>query len=306
MRLIIGLFYTSILFIASPAKTGIDSIPSPLQELKPLFSFGLIADVQYCDCEPRGSRYYRSSLTKLEEAIDSFKKDSVEFIINLGDLIDKDYSSYKPVMNILDSSGLQTWHCIGNHDYQIKQGLKNKIAIFDSAKVAYYSFIFERFRFIFLDGNEISTYSADDEEAAKVADELIRSLKNDGAINAFNWNGGISGCQLKWLINQLEDAMEKNEQVIVNCHFPVFPENVHNLLNYKELLTILEDYNHVIAWFNGHNHAGNYGIFNGIHFITFKGMVETENTNSYAIIEIYPHKFCIKGNGRQESRCYPF
>ena len=93
MKLIIGLLFTSVLFIASPAKTGIDSIPSPMQELKPIFSFGLIADVQYCDCEPRGSRYYRSSLTKLKEAVDAFKKDSVEFIINLGDLIDKDDSS---------------------------------------------------------------------------------------------------------------------------------------------------------------------------------------------------------------------
>jgi hypothetical protein len=33
---------------------------------KPLFTFGLIADVQYADCMHEGERYYRSSVKKLD------------------------------------------------------------------------------------------------------------------------------------------------------------------------------------------------------------------------------------------------
>ena len=86
------------------------------------------------------------------------------------------------------------------------------------------------------------------------------------------------------------------------CHFPVFPAEEHNLLNYKDVLTILEGYHNIIAWFNGHNHAGNYGNFNMIHFITMKGMVETETTNSFALVEVYKNKIWIKGSGREKSQ----
>ena len=73
---------------------------------KPIFSFGIISDVQYCDCEPAGSRFYRLSADRLREAVNSFRNNSVDFIVNLGDLIDRDYESFKPVLEILDSSGL--------------------------------------------------------------------------------------------------------------------------------------------------------------------------------------------------------
>jgi len=42
---------------------------------KPLFRFGIIADVQYCPSEPEGTRYYRNSLPKLREALSYFKTD---------------------------------------------------------------------------------------------------------------------------------------------------------------------------------------------------------------------------------------
>ena len=67
-------------------------------------------------------------------------------------------------------------------------------------------------------------------------------------------------------------------------------------------LSILEKYSNIIAWFNGHNHAGNYGNFNLIHFVTLRGMVETEANNSFAEIEIYRNKIWIKGSGREKSQ----
>jgi hypothetical protein len=39
-----------------------------------------------------------------------------------------------------------------------------------------------------------------------------------------------------------------------------------------------------------------------IHFVTFKGMVETEAGNSYALVEVYKNKLWIRGSGREKSQ----
>lgn len=285
-----------------PSKNDSVGLQLNNQGQKPLFSFGIIADVQYSDYEPAGTRFYRSSLSKLREAFSVFKEDSVGFIINLGDLIDKDFESYKPVMNIIDSSGLKTFHVTGNHDYSVDPRFKKRLPVLQHTKEGYYSIVYENFRFIFINGNEISTYISNNKASIKQAKDSIASMKGKGEINAIDWNGGISIKQLLWIDNQVKEAAGENEKVFLICHFPVVPENIHNLLNYKEVLSVLEKYQNIIAWFNGHNHAGNYGNFNMIHFVTFKGMVETETNNSFAIVDVYKNKLWIRGFGREKSQ----
>jgi len=272
------------------------------QSQEPLFTFGIMADIQYCDCDPVGTRFYRSSLVKLKEALNSFKEESTDFIINLGDIIDRDYVSYKPVLDIIDSSGLKIYHVTGNHDYTVDARFKNRLPVISSSNEGYYSFVYMKFRFIFLNGNDISTYISNDKSKILQAEDYLAKLKNEGEINAVEWNGGIGNRQLKWLNDELDEATINNEKVLLLCHFPLVPDNVHNLLNYKEVLPILENYNNIVAWFNGHNHAGNSGIFNLINFVTFKGMVETDKINSFAVIDVFKNKISIKGYGREKSQ----
>jgi manganese-dependent ADP-ribose/CDP-alcohol diphosphatase len=302
MNLLIDLLIAINISFGMPDKS--DSVAShpANQNQKPLFSFGIIADVQYADYEPAGTRFYRLSTDKLKEAVNSFKEDSVNFIINLGDIIDRDFESYKPVMDIINSSGLKTYNITGNHDYAVDSRFKKRLPVLSSSKDGYYSVNYKNFRFIFLNGNEVSTYISNNKSAIKQATDYISVLKQKGEINAIDWNGGISTKQLAWLDNQLTEATGKNEKVFIICHFPVVPENEHNLLNYKDVLPVLEKYQNIIAWFNGHNHAGNYGNFNMIHFVTFKGMVETETTNSFALVEVYNNKLWIRGSGREKSQ----
>lgn len=268
----------------------------------PLFTFGLIADVQYCNCEPAGTRYYRESLPKLRNAVNEFRADSVGFIVNLGDLIDHDIESYKPVLQILDSSRIKVYHTTGNHDYSVDARYKKRLPLPMPSKDGYYSFQTGNFRMIVLNGNELSTYSNSSKAAIKEAQDYIAALKNEGSPNAIDWNGGIGFKQLDWLKKQLAEATSLNQKVIIFCHFPIYPENEHNLLNYKELISTLEDYHNVIAWFCGHNHAGNYGNFNYIHCVNLKGMVETETAGSWAVVEVYHNKLWIKGSGREKSQ----
>jgi hypothetical protein len=298
MTTLITLIIASVMSLEIPAsvKSGAE------QSQKPFFSFGIITDVQYCDCEPEATRFYRNSLSKLRVAVNSLRHDSVEFLVSLGDLINKDYSSFKPVLDIIDSSGLKTYHLTGNHDYSVENRLKKHLPVPMPAKEGYYSFVHKGFRFIFINGNELSIYASVNKSAIRKARDYISGLKNEGSINAIDWNGGVSPAQLSWLDEQLDEATRKNEKAFIMCHFPVYPENIHNLLNYREVNAILEKYHNIIAWFSGHNHAGNYGNFNMIHFVTLKGMVETENNNSFALIEVYHNKIWIQGSGRERGQ----
>ena len=305
MKLVFVSFIYLIIFLTMPDefKTGSASFD---QSQKPLFTFGLIADVQYSDYDPAGTRYYRESISKLREALISLKEDSADFIINLGDLIDKDFKSIKPVLDIIDSSEHKTYHITGNHDYSVEPRLKKHLPEIQLFKKGHYSFVHEKIRFIFLNGNELSTYASNNKGEIKDATDYIEALKNEGSINALDWNGGIRRKQLEWLRDELNNSKEADEKVILFCHFPVWPENNHNLLNYKEVLSLLEKCPNIVAWFNGHNHAGNYGNFNMIHFVTIKGMVETETSNSFALVEVYKNKLWIKGYGREKSQILAF
>ena len=298
MKFLTAVFVSSVII---SKLTGSDDPVVLNQGQKPTIKFGVIADAQYRDSEPAGTRFYRSSAVKLKQATASFKEDSVDFIVNLGDLIDGDFNSFEKVIQIIESPGIPVYHVAGNHDFAVEPGLKNKIPVLQSKK-GYYSVSMEGFMFIFLNGNEISNYASENKKKLKYAGELINSMKEKSEINAIEWNGGISNNQLKWLNDQIDKAAIANEKVIVMCHFPFFPENVHNLLNYNEVLSLFTKKNNIAACFHGHNHHGNYGVFNNIHFITFHGMVETENSNSYAIVELYKDRMVIKGYGREPSR----
>ena len=284
----------------NPGTTG--SHQQADQRRKVLFSFGIITDVQYCDCEPEATRYYRLSTGKLREAMNSFRSDSVDFVVNLGDLIDHDYASYKPVLNIIDSSGLKIYHLTGNHDYSVDPRYKKHLPISQPSKEGYYSFEVGRFRFIALNGNELSTYSSNSKSQIRQAEDYISILRDSGSMNAFDWNGGVSTKQLGWLKDQLDKAVSKNEKVFILCHFPIYPEGIHNLLNYKDVLSILGNYHNIIASFSGHDHTGGYGNFNMIHFVTVKGMVETDNMGSFARVDVYGNKIWITGSGREKSQ----
>jgi manganese-dependent ADP-ribose/CDP-alcohol diphosphatase len=275
---------------------------SHYQARVPYFSFGIITDVQYCDCDSSGTRFYRESPRKLREAMAVFRTNQVSFVVNLGDLIDHDYKSYKPILNILDSSGLKIYHVLGNHDYSVDTRYKKKLPLPMPSKEGYYSFNQDNFRFIVLNGNEISTYSGLSTANTKLSENYLRSLADSARENANDWNGGISEKQLGWLKTQLDESVSRNQKVFLLCHFPIFPEGPHNLLNNREVLALLAEYHNIIACFSGHNHAGSYGNFNLIHFVTLRGMVETENLGSYARVDVYGNRIWITGAGREKSQ----
>lgn len=154
-----------------------------------------------------------------------------------------------------------------------------------------------------LDTNDLSLYSnPEGSEKYQHAKTVFDVLSWSGADNAQTWNGGVDSDQMTWLKDVLAKSVQAGEKVVVMGHHPIAPQNMHNAWNYEALVKVLESSGNVVAYFNGHNHAGNYAEQNGVSYVNFKGMVETADTNAYSIIRIYPDRLVIKGYGREPYR----
>lgn len=98
----------------------------------------------------------------------------------------------------------------------------------------------------------------------------------------------------------LSDADHKGQKAIIFSHFPIYPSNEHNLWDSGDIVKVLDLHKSVFAWFSGHNHSGNYGYRNGVHYVTFNAMVNG-NDNSFGIANFYRSKIVVHGNGLQPS-----
>lgn len=270
----------------------------------PELTFGVIADPQYADQDPRGTRHYRNSLHKLKAAITELNKHPLEFVITLGDIIDKDFVSFSQIMPLYDKLRAPARFVVGNHDFEVADSDKSKILPTLNLKQAYSSSSHNSWRTISLDGTEISTwrYPKNDQRTTD-AKALLKKLRSENLPQAVPWNAAISSTQLAWLEKELEAAKTKKQRVILFNHYPVLPENdSHNLWNAKELVDLLSRYDHVAAYMNGHNHKGNYATQNDCHFVNFKGMVETENQSAYAVVRCFSDRLEIDGLGTEPDR----
>jgi len=271
------------------------------------FSFGLIADVQYADADPAGTRFYRQSLGRLQACVDDLNTRDLAFVIQVGDLIDGDFASFDDILPIYERLTAPRYHVLGNHDYAVSEDRLGDVPKTLGLEQKYYDFAVGSWRFVVLDANEIGLYahpkdSAEYRECEAIYDELVARE----APNAKPWNGGIRSEQLDWLRATLDAASKAGETVIVFNHFPVFPlGDRHNLWNDAELMEVLDGFNCIAAYIAGHNHDGGYGIANDIHHLTLQGMVETEDTTAYALVEVNSDRLEVTGFGREPSRILP-
>ena len=58
------------------------------QQTDSLVSFGIVADLQYCDAPPFKNRFFRNSTHKLKSAIAEFNKNDLDFV-NFEQYIDR-------------------------------------------------------------------------------------------------------------------------------------------------------------------------------------------------------------------------
>jgi 3',5'-cyclic AMP phosphodiesterase CpdA len=269
----------------------------------PIFSFGVVADPQYAPVAPAGTRFYANSLWKLTEAVNAFNGENLQFVVTLGDIIDRHWESYAHILPLYDRLKHPNFFLLGNHDFSVASDYLNSVLRVTGLERAYYDFTGGGHRFIVLNGNEISTFAnAAGSENHTLAQARFDTLKAAGAPNAQTWNGGISDTQFAWVEATLEKAKAAGERVVVMGHYPLFPVNEHNLWDDTRLVELLTSYDNFLMYMNGHNHAGNYGEASGKHFVNFRGMVETADTTAYSVVDVYDDRLEIRGFGVEESR----
>ncbi|HEY4262174.1 MAG TPA: metallophosphoesterase [Schlesneria sp.] len=245
----------------------------------------LITDLHYADKPPAGTRYYRETLDKLEEAATRFAKDKPQFIVELGDLIDAADSAetelryLKTVNRVFSPICSDRHYVLGNHcvDMLTKAEFLNGV----EQKQSYYSFDRGGFHFIVLD----ACFRSDGEPYGR---------KNS------KWNdANIPAAEIAWLQADLKATGKKT---IVFAHQRLDVSNDLGVKNCPEVRRLFEESGKVLAVFQGHSHQNDLKDIGGVHYCTLAAMIEgtgAEN-NGYSMMEIdQDGSIRLKGHRRQ-------
>ena len=198
---------------------------------------GLVTDLHYADKPSAGTRYYRETLGKLDEAATKFEEAKISTLVELGDLIDAADSvdveqGYLKTINKKFSAICKDRHYVlGNHcvDTLKKEEFLGGV----EQEKSYYSFDRGGFHFV-------------------VLDSCFRSDGVPYARRNFKWtDANIPESELDWL---KEDLKKTEKHVVVFAHQRLDVSNSHGVKNNAAIRKIFESSGKVRAVFQGHSH----------------------------------------------------
>lgn len=233
----------------------------------------LVTDLHHADKKPAGSRHYRETLGKLEEAGEKFEQDKPTFLVELGDLIDAADSvdvelGYLKTVNEKFSAICQDRHYVlGNHCVDTLK--KREFLDCVQQKASYYSFDRGGIHFVILD----SCFRSDGQPYGR---------KNS------KWNdANIPAQELEWLKSDLAAG---DKPTIVFAHQRLDVSTAHGVKNNADVRKILEASGRVLAVFQGHSHKNEWKEIGGIHYCTLVAMIEGSGpeNNGYSLLDISP------------------
>lgn len=235
--------------------------------------FGLITDLHYADKAPAGTRHYREALPKLREAVDRFRRDGAEFLVETGDFVDAaaDAATELAYLRKIDAEYSRfesdRHYVLGNHC--VFTLTKKEFLANSGAREAHYSFDHGGVHFVVLD-------------ACYRADGVAYGAKN------FEWTDTeIPPEQRAWLKDDL--ARTQADIAVVFVHQRLDTGRPYGVKSAPEVRRILEASGKVIAVFQGHSHKNDYKDLGGIHYCTTAAMVEGSGAtnNAYALVDIH-------------------
>lgn len=253
---------------------------------------GLVTDMHYADKAPAGTRYYRDTLAKLDEAADHFQKHQPAFLVELGDFIDAADSvdveqRYLKTVNKSFSAICKDRHYVlGNHcvDTLRKEEFLGEVG----QQKSYYSFDKGGVHFVILD----SCFRSDG--------------KPYGRKNSKWYDANIPASELDWL---KADLLANQKPTVVFAHQRLDVSTNHGVKNNADVRAILETSGKVTAVFQGHSHKNDLKTINNIHYCTLVAMVEgtgIEN-NGYSLMDIQPNgTIHLSGFRKQDSHDWSF
>ncbi|MGC4053775.1 MAG: metallophosphoesterase [Paludibaculum sp.] len=282
-------------------------IPLSLTAQQPVFSFGAIADVQYADKDDAIGRQYRASTAKLAACANLLNRERLEFVVQLGDLIDEGAGNLEVIRRVYDQVQAPRYHVLGNHDFTAGRApLLSALGL----RSPYYTFSKHGWTFVVLDGMNESVAGGwpEGDPHAAAGRSSLENLKKSGVSNAQTWNGALGPAQRQWLSRTLEEAGANGQRVIVLSHFPVLAASCrpeHLLWDHEQVLRILVSSPAMAAYLNGHDHKGGAATHGGIPFITLPGMVEHAVNESCQVVDVYPDALVVRQAGTTSGVRFP-
>ncbi len=265
---------------AGPARLLGEETPEQLR-------FALVTDLHYADKPSAGSRHYRQTLGKLQEAAEQFEQDKPSFLVELGDLIDaadlvETELAYLATINREFSAICDDRiYVLGNHcvDTLTKREFLDAVG----QEKANFSFDRQGLHCVVLDG----CFRSDGEPYQR---------KN------FKWDdANIPAAELEWL---QADLAATTKPTIVFAHQRLDVTKNHSVKNHAEVRQVLEASGKVLAVFQGHSHSNDLQELNGIHYCTLVAMVEGEEaaSNGYSLVSLQADgTIHVTGYRRQQS-----
>ncbi|XP_043723785.1 manganese-dependent ADP-ribose/CDP-alcohol diphosphatase isoform X2 [Telopea speciosissima] len=304
-----------------------------VQGKQPLFSFGVISDVQYADIPDGRSflgvpRYYRHSILVLQRAVSKWNSlQKLKFAINLGDIVDgfcpkeQSLTAVQEVVQEFEKFNGPVYHMIGNHClYNLtREKLLPLLKIPTLEGHAYYDFSpTPEYRFVVLDGYDISAIGWAKEhpntlEALKLLQEKNPNAEKNSPEGMWGldrrflmFNGAVGREQLKWLDNVLQDASMHEQKVVVCCHLPLDPGASSKealLWNYDEVMDVIHRYNCVKVCLAGHDHKGGHSIdSHGVHHRVLEAALECPpGSDAFGHVDVYHDRLALSGTNRMSS-----
>lgn len=240
---------------------------------EPVARIAMVTDVHYANRDTRGTRHYRDSLQKLDEALALWKRDRVDAGVELGDLVDAsptvelETADLRRVLRTLRQLDVP-WHFVlGNHCVTTLS--KAQFLAEWNAPSPYYAFTVKGRRCLVLDG----TFSSDGRPYGG---------------REFDWKDAyLPPDQLEWLRKELAAAAGP---VLVFVHHRLDTADYYSVKNAAEVRAVLEQSGKVAAVFQGHQHVNAHKMIGGIHYCTLPAMVDgpPPDNSAYGVLEIYP------------------
>ena len=228
---------------------------------------GIFTDSHYSSQEITcGMRYNSRSLDRIRKAYESFQARGCELAVCLGDLIDhegdhaKEIANLKAVAQVIQASGIPTVCVMGNHD----------------------GFTFDKEEFYAILGTP---------EPENRSLEGIDLIFLDACYfrNGVHYRAGDSGWDNTFFPHTealAETLANVRGDAYVFLHQNIDPtvEENHCLFNAAQVREILEKSGRVRTVFQGHYHPGKQTEHNGIRYITFPAMCESDS--AYFILDL--------------------
>lgn len=234
--------------------------------------FGLVTDLHHADKTTRGTRHYRETLSKLEEAGKVFAKTGLDHVVELGDFIDSASSLTDEKKHLATVQKKFTelpgkkHYVLGNHCVHMLK--KQEFLEGVEREKSYYSFDHTGWHFVVLDS----------------------CFRSDGVPyerNNFQWTDpNIPAAELEWL---RADLAGSKQPTIVFAHQRLDLANHYAVKNAPAVREILENSGQVRAVFQGHSHKNDLKEIGDIPYVTLVAMVEGsgETNNGYSRMNIF-------------------